>query len=91
MSQDDWNLLDSVALHLGIGDSGEELLYLINQTKAPARFSLPSDRSQIWQVICETTSTEILQKTIAKERLQPARSMSILHYRPAPPASRSGK
>ncbi|MFA0521846.1 glycogen debranching enzyme, partial [Vibrio sp. 10N.222.55.E8] len=48
MEHDDWNHLSSVALHLGIGKEGDELIYLINQTNAPARFSLPNDRKQNW-------------------------------------------
>ena len=49
MEHDDWNRLCSVALHIGIGEDGQELLYLINQTNAPARFKLPNDRGQEWR------------------------------------------
>ena len=83
MQQEDWNRLSSVALHLGIGEHGEELLYLINQTRAPARFSLPSDRNQRWQLLCDTNDMHNhLSKDIEKERMQLPVSMSILYFNP---------
>ncbi|MDW6094443.1 glycogen debranching protein GlgX [Vibrio rhizosphaerae] len=78
MTQDDWNQLNSVSLHLGIGDSGDEILYLINRTKAPARFSLPEGH-QTWQVLCDTASFDIQSTTTSRERLQPAMSFAILY------------
>ncbi len=36
MEMDAWNRLSSVALHICIGSDGPEMLYLINQTNAPA-------------------------------------------------------
>ncbi|CAM3631010.1 Glycogen debranching enzyme [Vibrio aerogenes CECT 7868] len=82
MNQDDWNQLSAVALHLGIGDDGAELLYLINQTKAPARFSLPKNKNQQWQVICDTDSFVMMDDTVSVEKLQPEMTMTILYFDP---------
>ncbi|SJL84398.1 Glycogen debranching enzyme [Vibrio palustris] len=83
MSMEDWDSLSSVALHLGIGEHGDELLYLINQTRAPARFTLPEDRKQQWQIICDTNNLHNQKLGVAeKERLQLPVSMSILHFSP---------
>ena len=84
MGMDDWDKLSCVALHLGIGDNGDELLYLINQTRAPARFTLPHDKIQQWTIICDTNDIHNHKPTTAeKERLQLPVSMSILHYHPS--------
>ncbi|MGD8171703.1 glycogen debranching protein GlgX [Vibrio sp. TRT 21S02] len=82
MEHDDWNQLSAVSLHLGINEKGQELLYLINQTNAPARFTLPSDREQDWLVICDTNQTSVLTGQAHKQVLQLPMSMSILCYQP---------
>ena len=83
MEQDDWNRLNTVALHLGIDEDGEELLYLINQTQATARFILPSDVSQKWVSVCNSNDGNITPKTInSRELIQPKMSITILHYKP---------
>ncbi|MCJ2377618.1 glycogen debranching protein GlgX [Vibrio sp. ZSDZ34] len=81
MEHDDWNSLSSVALHLGIGKEGDELLYLINQTKAPARFKLPNDRKQVWTTICDTATGLSQADHVEDELLQPPQSMAILYYK----------
>lgn len=80
MSMEDWNRLSSVALHIGIGEDGDELVYLINQTKAPARFSLPNDRNQVWKTICDTHISDAEVGHAEGEILQAPMSMAILHY-----------
>jgi glycogen operon protein len=81
MGPNDWDHRHrAVALHLGIGDDGAELLYLINQTKAPARFFLPDKEEQPWQVICDSSSFDILAESAIYEKLQPPMSLAILHY-----------
>lgn len=82
MEMDDWNRLSSVALHIGIGSDGPEMLYLINQTNAPARFVLPKDRQQDWRLICDTNMRHAQHGHAEGEVLQLPVSMSILHYQP---------
>ncbi|MGR5321541.1 MULTISPECIES: glycogen debranching protein GlgX [Vibrio] len=82
MEHDDWNRLSSVALHLGIGKKGQELVYLINQTNAPARFKLPSDRAQEWVTICNTNVRNLNPGHAKGEVLLSPTSMMILHYQP---------
>lgn len=82
MEHDDWNRLSSVALHLGIGKEGNELIYLINQTNAPARFTLPSDRDQTWTTICDTNLRDVKSCSAEGEMLLSPTSMAILHYAP---------
>lgn len=59
MEHEDWNRLSAVALHIGIGKDGAEMVYLINQTSAPARFTLPNDSKQTWTLICDTNVRNI--------------------------------
>ncbi|MCO7069652.1 glycogen debranching protein GlgX [Vibrio cholerae] len=82
MEMDDWNRLSSVSLHIGIGSDGPEMLYLINQTNAPARFVLPKDRQQDWRLICDTNMRHAQHGHAEGEVLQLPVSMSILHYQP---------
>ncbi|WP_261886873.1 glycogen debranching protein GlgX [Vibrio pomeroyi] len=82
MEHDDWNRLSSVALHLGIGKDGDELIYLINQTNAPARFALPKDRDQNWVTICDTNLRNVKPGHAEGEMLLSPTSMAILHYSP---------
>ncbi|EKO3511906.1 glycogen debranching protein GlgX [Vibrio fluvialis] len=82
MEHDDWNRLCSVALHIGIGEDGQELLYLINQTNAPARFKLPNDRGQEWRIICDTNMRNVQPGHAEGEVLQLPVSMTIMHYQP---------
>lgn len=82
MEHDDWNRLSSVALHLGIGKDGQELVYLINQTNAPARFKLPNDREQQWVTICDTNVRNLNPGHAKGEVLLSPTSMAILHYQP---------
>lgn len=82
MEQDDWNQVSSVTLHIGIGEDGQELLYLINQTNATARFTLPSDHNQEWCVICDTNMRTVHKDTAKGEVLQLPVSMAILHCQP---------
>lgn len=88
MEQDDWNQVNSVALHIGIGEDGQELLYLINQTNATARFTLPGDKQQQWCVICDTNMRTVHQDTAQGEVLQLPVSMAILHYQPKKKATK---
>ncbi len=83
MEHDDWNRLSTVALHMGIGKEGEELIYLINQTRATARFLLPCDQKQKWVTICDSNETEYCKHQIAcGEIIQPQMSIKILYYNP---------
>lgn len=83
MEHDDWNRLNTVALHMGIGDDGEELLYLINQTQATARFILPSDLKQNWVTVCDSADHRLDSASInSAELIQPKMSIRILHYKP---------
>jgi isoamylase len=84
MEHDDWKRFSCVALHLGIDKDGEELLYLINQTPAPARFTLPNDSKQKWTVICDTENPETQGSSITSlELLQNPVSMAVLHFKPS--------
>jgi glycogen operon protein len=83
MEHDDWNRLNTVALHLGIGDQGEELLYLINQTQATARFILPSDLKQHWVTVCDSAEHQLDSTSInSAELIQPKMSIRVLHCKP---------
>ncbi|MGR5544849.1 glycogen debranching protein GlgX [Vibrio sp. PNB22_2_2] len=82
MEHDDWNRLSSVALHLGIGKKGQELVYLINQTNAPARFKLPNDRGQAWITVCDTNVRNLNPGHAKGEMLLSPTSMAVLHYQP---------
>ncbi|NOI58026.1 glycogen debranching protein GlgX [Vibrio coralliilyticus] len=79
MEHDDWNQLSSVALQLGIGKHGDELFYCINQTNAPARFSLPSENQQQWTMVCNTDNHELHQTIDHKQVLIAPSSMAIFH------------
>lgn len=76
MEHDDWNQLSSVALHLGIGEAGNELFYCINQTNAPARFTLP-ETADNWIMICNTDSHDLHQSIDHKQVLIAPTSMAI--------------
>ncbi|UPQ89536.1 glycogen debranching protein GlgX [Vibrio sinaloensis] len=76
MEHDDWNQLSSVALHLGIGEAGNELFYCINQTNAPARFTLPENKNS-WTMICNTDSHDLHQTIDHKQVLVAPASMAI--------------
>lgn len=82
LSHDDWNQLTAVALHLGIDEHGEELFYCINQTNAPARFTLPSEEDQKWTMICNTGSLDLYQTIDGKQILLEPVSMAIFHFSP---------
>lgn len=82
MEHDDWNRVRAVALHMGIGEDEQEMLYLINQTNAPARFKLPHDRGQDWKIICDTNLSHIQPGHAEGEILQLPSSMAILHFQP---------
>ncbi|EGA68640.1 glycogen operon protein GlgX [Vibrio sinaloensis DSM 21326] len=79
MEHDDWNRLSSVALHLGIGKNGEELFYCINQTNAPARFTLPTKGKTNWNMICNTDSHQLHQTIDHKQVLVAPASIAIFH------------
>ncbi|MDN3611976.1 glycogen debranching protein GlgX [Vibrio ostreicida] len=79
MEHDDWNRLSSVALQLGIGKQGDSLFYCINQTNAPARFSLPSENQQQWVMICNTDNHKLHQTIDQKQVLIAPCSMAIFH------------
>lgn len=81
MEHDDWNNLTSVALHLGIDEEGDELFYCINQTNAPARFTLPSKNDQQWNMICNTSSNQLHQSIDNKQILIEPVSMAIFHFK----------
>lgn len=78
---DDWNTLNAVALHLGLGEKGDEMFYCINQTSAPARFCLPSDDNQHWVTICDTQGYEVNQIITDKQLLVTPCSLVILYAR----------
>ncbi|MBE4587260.1 glycogen debranching enzyme GlgX [Vibrio navarrensis] len=82
MEHEDWNRLSAVALHIGIGKDGAEMVYLINQTSAPARFTLPNDCQQTWTLICDTNVRNISPGHAEGELLLSPVSMAILHYQP---------
>ncbi|USD43505.1 glycogen debranching protein GlgX [Vibrio sp. SCSIO 43135] len=80
MEHEDWNRLSSVALHLGIDKQGNELLYCINQTNAPARFTLPTEQGQQWKMVCNTDSHELHKTIDDKQVLVEPTSLAIFHY-----------
>ncbi len=82
MEHEDWNRLSAVALHIGIGKDGAEMVYLINQTSAPARFTLPNESKQTWTLICDTNVRNISPGHAEGELLLSPVSMAILHYQP---------
>ncbi|MCY9802635.1 glycogen debranching protein GlgX [Vibrio scophthalmi] len=82
LSHDDWNQLTAVALHLGIDEHGDELFYCINQTNAPARFSLPSEEQQQWNMICNTGGLDLHQTIDGKQILLEPVSIAIFHFSP---------
>ncbi|HAS8553427.1 glycogen debranching enzyme GlgX [Vibrio vulnificus] len=82
MEHDDWNRLSAVSLHIGIGEKGDEMVYLINQTSAPARFTLPDDNQQQWTYICDTNVRNVSPELAQGEVLLSPVSMAILHYQP---------
>ncbi|MDG3085873.1 glycogen debranching protein GlgX [Vibrio hannami] len=79
MEHDDWNQLSSVALHLGIGQDGNELIYLINQSNAPSHFILPADKKQQWETICDTNLRDNSNQMVNGEMLLAPMSLAILH------------
>lgn len=79
MEHDDWNQLNSVALHLGIEQDGDELIYLINQSTAPARFKLPNNYNQTWYTVCNTSSDSVNREKMDSEMLLAPMSLAILH------------
>lgn len=79
IEHDDWNTLNAVALHLGLGNQGEEMFYCINQTNAPAHFSLPSNYKQQWVTICDTHCYELNKHIEDKQILVTPYSLIILH------------
>lgn len=81
MEHDDWNRLSSVALHLGIGKDGDELFYCINQTNAPARFTLPNAEGKEWVMICNTDSNQLHQTIDHKQALIAPTSLAIFHQK----------
>ncbi|MGD8117439.1 glycogen debranching protein GlgX [Vibrio sp. TRT 29B02] len=81
MEHDDWNRLSSVALHLGIGKHGDELFYCINQTNAPARFTLPETNGKEWVMVCNTDSHELHQTIDHKQALVAPASLAIFHLK----------
>ncbi|MCG9752793.1 glycogen debranching protein GlgX [Vibrio brasiliensis] len=81
MEHDDWNRLSSVALHLGIGKHGDELFYCINQTNAPARFTLPEADGREWVMVCNTDSHELHQTIDHKQALVAPASLAIFHLK----------
>lgn len=79
ISHDDWNQLTAVGLHMGIGEDGDQLFYGINQTDAPARFSLPSKTDQEWLMVCNTSSTEMNQPVERKQIVLEPTSIAIFY------------
>lgn len=79
MEHDDWNTQNSVALHLGIEQNGDELIYLINQSSAPARFKLPNNYKQKWITICDTSMDKVVHSNASEEILMAPTSLAILH------------
>ncbi len=80
MEHDDWNSLRVVALHLGIEEKGDELIYLINQSTAPARFKLPDNYNQTWYTICDTKLDKVSKKQVEGDMLLAPMTLAILHY-----------
>ncbi|PKF78825.1 glycogen debranching enzyme GlgX [Vibrio sp. vnigr-6D03] len=79
MSHDDWNIVSAIALHMGIGEDGRELLYLINQSSVPARYKLPASKDQHWQIICDTSLNHKLDEEVHGEQLVTPMTLMILH------------
>ncbi len=79
IEHDDWNTLNAVSLRIGLGEEGNEMFYCINQTNAPARFTLPDDRMQCWITICDTHSYDIGKIVEGKQFLATPRSIVIMH------------
>lgn len=82
VNPEEWSQLRAVALHLGIDNDGQELLYLINQTNAPICFTLPNDRDQQWKIICDSNLRRTKEQWIKDTKQQLAMSITILHYSP---------
>jgi len=79
MEHDDWNSENSVALHLGIEQNGDELIYLINQHSAPATFKLPTNVNQKWMIICNTSMDRMINRQAQDEVKMSPMSLAILH------------
>ncbi len=79
MTHDDWNIVSAIALHMGIGQNGKELLYLINQSNVPARYQLPASKDQHWQVVCDTSLNLTTHRRIIGEQLIPPKTLVVLH------------
>ena len=84
ISHNDWNQLTAVGLHMGIGENGEQLFYAINQTDAPARFSLPDKTEQQWLMVCNTASTEMNQPVERKHIVLEPTSIAIFYCSSTP-------
>ncbi len=80
MEHDDWNSLHVIALHLGIEKEGDELIYLINQSAAPARFKLPDNHNQTWYTVCDTKLDKVATKQVDGDMLLAPMTLAILHY-----------
>ncbi|WED24915.1 glycogen debranching protein GlgX [Vibrio sp. JC009] len=79
MEHDDWNQLTAVALHLGIGEDGNEMIYLMNQSSLPVTFKLPTDSRQEWITICDTNLRDITPRRLNATMLMAPMSLAILH------------
>ncbi|MCL9780163.1 glycogen debranching protein GlgX [Vibrio sp. S4M6] len=84
MDYEDWNQLNSLALHISIGQdgAGEELFYCINQTSSPTRFVLPCDNEQRWTMVCNTACYDLNIETNKQIVLLASTSMAIFYFNP---------
>ena len=72
-----WVDIDHFSLHIDLFNNHGELLYLINGTNNPLTFILPKDNK--WNIVCDTSTQNIIIEDINVSYLQPAHSMSILY------------
>ena len=82
MEHDDWNRVSAVALHMGIGEDEQEMLYWSTKPMRRQGLNCPHDRGQDWKIICDTNLSHIQPGHAEGEILQLPSSMAILHFQP---------
>lgn len=78
MEHNDWFTQDSFAVHLGIGQKGEELVMCINPTQTPTRYLLPKGDS-MWELVCDTANVDRQGKQYKSYYSQIKQSLSIFY------------
>ncbi|MBY5944350.1 glycogen debranching protein [Photobacterium rosenbergii] len=77
MDAADWQGLEAFALYLGLFDSGNELMFLINNSVIPTRYRLPEGSK--WKVVCDTSEAALGDRQVQTTYMQGAQSLTILY------------